>query len=852
MIKYPPYIDGALPAFEKGKTIAIPFTPNPTVSSFNSMVLRIKSLQTNNVVCDLPTQNVKDNIAYFNNYTTSLKEGQFYKVQLAYDSLAPTDANPDYGYLSTVGIIKCCYPVEISVQGLNKYDLNLTQASYIGEMKTLDPTEIIDKYYFNIYNSQGELIKTTGELQHNNDTNVKYNSENESYIYTDSWSDNQEIFSNKANFIEYGIITNNGLRKITPRYPLGSTPEISPSFNLKIKATSDRDEGRIKLWFDGSDKNLSIKMLFQVYRASSKDNFQSWHNIIKDQFLYENAADWEFYDYLVEQGVEYRYGWRQYNDYGVQSSLLIMPEEETVSCDFEDMFLYDGERQLKIKFNPKISSFKTTLLEQKTDTIGGRFPIFFRNGNTAYKEFPISGLVSYLMDENCLFSGTKEKENKRTETKSKSLKNIFGFKTNLTGDNFTKERDFKLEVLNWLNNGQVKVFKSSSEGNYIVRLMNVSLSPQDTLSRMLHTFQANAYEVAEYTVENLFKQNFIDITYSAELETVWHYDFAQNIMTGENQSKDILSGYTVYEVLKPGEATGVQRFRAKNWPPRTLVRYSDKETGTGSYKSIMIGITGEYEINEDIDQILKLQIAIANDESHLVNLRTSTVEYSSLSLVHSQGFDKIMSVEKKFVPKVQLWAYPNPMTTALWVHQLYQQKKESDKDFSFKNLDLNTNVNDILYFDEQYWLDKGMNAEAVAAQKEAYLNNLFFSKGDGEMTNLLLLPVKTTNSYNIVDYFGGSNVKFFNVTFSKLPEYFFEDAEEANYSIELYSNGKLIETIVLSDANPTFYIRDEIEYEKILIGNGIMFEGGCTYIVKTLEVSPGALDVGTLDSIVLE
>ena len=38
------------------------------------------------------------------------------------------------------------------------------------------------------------------------------------------------------------------------------------------------------------------------------------------------------------------------------------------------------------------------------------------------------------------------------------------------------------------NNGELKVFKSPGEGNYIVRLMNVSLSPQDNLGRMLHTF----------------------------------------------------------------------------------------------------------------------------------------------------------------------------------------------------------------------------------------------------------------------------------------------------------------------------------------------------------------------------
>jgi hypothetical protein len=71
--------------------------------------------------------------------------------------------------------------------------------------------------------------------------------------------------------------------------------------------------------------------------------------------------------------------------------------------DYEHSFLYDGERQLKIKYNPKISSFKTDVLEAKVDTIGSKYPFIFRNGNVAYKEFPIGGLISYLSDEEKLF-----------------------------------------------------------------------------------------------------------------------------------------------------------------------------------------------------------------------------------------------------------------------------------------------------------------------------------------------------------------------------------------------------------------------------------------------------------------
>jgi hypothetical protein len=44
------------------------------------------------------------------------------------------------------------------------------------------------------------------------------------------------------------------------------------------------------------------------------------------------------------------------------------------------MFLFDGERQLKIRFNPKVSSFKEYIPEIKIDTIGSKYPYFFRNG----------------------------------------------------------------------------------------------------------------------------------------------------------------------------------------------------------------------------------------------------------------------------------------------------------------------------------------------------------------------------------------------------------------------------------------------------------------------------------------
>lgn len=177
---------------------------------------------------------------------------------------------------------------------------------------------------------------------------------------------------------------------------------------------------------------------------------------------------------------------------------------------YDTIYVYDDDIQLSdcnykvldIKFNPKVSSFKTTIQEQKTDTIGGQFPIFSRNGNLAYKEFPISGLISYHMTSVSFISWDTIGINAYYGTPAT---------TDLVDYNVVAERKFRMAVLDWLNNGEVKLFRSPTEGIYLVRLMNVSLSPEERLGRMLYSFQATAYEVAEINYNALVKYGFAEL-----------------------------------------------------------------------------------------------------------------------------------------------------------------------------------------------------------------------------------------------------------------------------------------------------------------------------------------------------
>jgi len=60
-------------------------------------------------------------------------------------------------------------------------------------------------------------------------------------------------------------------------------------------------------------------------------------------------------------------------------------------------------KQLKLKYDFQISSYKTNISENKTDTIGSQYPFIRRNGNMYYRSFPIAGTITAYMDNIELF-----------------------------------------------------------------------------------------------------------------------------------------------------------------------------------------------------------------------------------------------------------------------------------------------------------------------------------------------------------------------------------------------------------------------------------------------------------------
>ena len=421
--------------------------------------------------------------------------GNYYKVQIAY-----VDNTDHIGYYSTIGVAKYTSKPSVFLANCNSQSLNIHTTEYVGVYRNpLDPSERVYEYKFTLTNIDGSIIETSGWKLHNT------YSDNSDIESTDSYIVKAVLEPDKSYRMQYSIITNNNLLIEGPKYNIVELDSINANFQASLSTTLDYNNGCVDIKLIGAKDLDGLEIAesgaFVLIRADSATDFLEWTTIVSFDLAHQLPSTFAYRDCTVAHGVTYRYAIQQYNEHKVYSNKIYALGGD-VEVMFEDAFLYDGERQLKIRFNPKVSSFKTTYLDTKKTTLGSQFPFIFRNGAVAYKEFSIDGLISYMMDEDELFLS-------RTEVLGMASNSNDLFMTNILDENLAYERIFKLEVLEWLNNGKVKLFRSPAEGNYLIHLMNTSLTPQDALSRMIHSFKSTANEVAQFNADNLTAYGFI-------------------------------------------------------------------------------------------------------------------------------------------------------------------------------------------------------------------------------------------------------------------------------------------------------------------------------------------------------
>ena len=342
--------------------------------------------------------------------------------------------------------------------------------------------------------------------------------------------------------------TTNNLYTETINYKFTVIQHGVDKLNADITATVDEENGRIKIDIISKDTKKFIGNL-TIRRTSSESNFHKWEDVKTVTYMTGTELNYSWYDTTVQSGVWYRYCAQKRNAHGDRGAIIQI--NNPVMCLLDDIFLTRDDCQLKIKFNPTLSEFKYNVTESQQVTIGAKYPYIKRNGNNYFRTFPIGGLISSFIDttdwyDPHFYDGEfhyNENEIKAFTSKadiygeSQELYDNYNNKKGITEYNdYIYEREFRKKVYDFLYKHNVKLFRSTTEGNILIKLMNIDFQPVETLGRRLYSFTATAVEVDDVTIANYNKYG-IQITGNYEKYITYRHEVLGQI-SGTYQASD--------------------------------------------------------------------------------------------------------------------------------------------------------------------------------------------------------------------------------------------------------------------------------------------------------------------------
>ena len=318
------------------------------------------------------------------------------------------------------------------------------------------------------------------------------------------------IVSNEA-IKRYRYVPNgswkNGLIPIDGTIPLDNRiPRIKNS-KIQIEAetvSGFKVLGETSVFTEDSQPSaLSIDISSYPDKVILKNENKSifFRSIDKENWEYIGDSPKVVVSYL-ENATEYYYAYQ--NDNSGLKCLAIINADEPTAKDYEYSYLCDKENTLCLKYDGAVSSFKRNYQDSKQDTLGGEFPYIFRNGNTRYAEMTFTALIAKDLGALSNADFLEEKKSQyRTATNNNSFKSLTPAQV------FRQEKAYRDEVYNWLNNGKPKIFKSATEGLFLVYVINATLSPKKELGNMLYEVSATLYEIGDINTDNLLEYNLL-------------------------------------------------------------------------------------------------------------------------------------------------------------------------------------------------------------------------------------------------------------------------------------------------------------------------------------------------------
>lgn len=480
----------------------------------------------------------KDNLYYVDILNSDLKSvekgytgwipGWIYKIQLRLSIVTYSGDGTDQASWVNLNSSKfsewstVCVTKAIGQDTLTIYNFNfdgvqtdaisyLTELNFYGNYKNEDSSELLANYRVQTELEDSGILKANNDkdsLQYFSYTFKKEYQYNVPYTLTFTY----ETINKYANTVTFNFVLE------TSGQPEVDIKAITYEENGEVMSeltspAREEDDGGILLKLY-SENNITYVGSICIRRTDNKSNWTEWTDIKILNIKNERINDLDpFYDLTVESGVYYKYCVQPIDIDGYRGT---MNKNSTVSMrNFEYSFLLgEGGKQLRLSYNNEMNNFKITVGDGKTDTLGGKYAFFSRNGDTYYKAFPITGLISFNMDENHLFTTKEELYGSSTIV---NMYEQYNRAHEIIKYDYIYEKLFRDAVYTFLYDGKPKLFKSSTEGNVVVRLTDIGFSPNKTTNRMIYSFSANAFEMADANIETYAKYGFFSLgSYSKE------------------------------------------------------------------------------------------------------------------------------------------------------------------------------------------------------------------------------------------------------------------------------------------------------------------------------------------------
>ena len=476
-----------------------------------------------------------------------------------------------FGEWSTIMVLKCIDKPVIII--LNEQSSgsngNVQFDSILHAVDTITPllsgsygcisNEPVDKYRFRIYKNQStdetNLFLDTGWLQHNvTQDNVSLDKnwlqENQikdligktpAVLSTDKYRFKQALSENEQYTLIYSIITKNG-------YEGSSNPsyfEVIPSRLNQLTGMSlevydhtnalTNEEGCMVLAIDFKD---NISGNFIIIRTDEYSNYTYWEDLCYFTGIGTKNIVYKT-DYTIESGIKYKYAIVKENSAGYRSIPLMEKDAPARWVDFQYNYILGTKGHIRLMYDNTIQSFKKNVLQNKQDTLGGKYPTITKNGYAYYSEFQVEGLISieqeitdyadasgfkfksgdrFISADKICFSAYSRDNYFHRENGLDEVGDVFTYQinsleniNNLTDDYYFVERKYREIIIDFLNDGEYKLYKSPTEGNILVVLTDVFLTPKEELGRLIYSFSATAVEVDEPSLKNLNEFNLINI-----------------------------------------------------------------------------------------------------------------------------------------------------------------------------------------------------------------------------------------------------------------------------------------------------------------------------------------------------